>query len=265
MSIFHPECVYITVVTPDRLLIPCFNVAKCNLNQVDDCTIANWKKLISRWQSQFETLGQSIDMLTKTGYKIVYADNYSLPLPSRWQGGFVSNFFDFFDASSEQIFEFIELTNISLDSIRIKNFDREHVCNYAPTMHTFINLSFANSQRLANIAIKEQSSQRICMCILAWWAYGKDDKSTNGEMLEFARQSLYLKSKTRCDYYIMLVTRAQQLENTEMLKWLFNWTEQIVWDQDLLSDLPNFCFEDEILAFVYNDFILQERKSRGFV
>ena len=195
MSIFHPECVYVVIVKPDKLLIPCFNVAKCHLDQVDKSTNTKWNKLISKWQSQFETLQKSIDMLVHDGYTIVYADKYSVPLPSGWRGGFISNYFDFFDASSDQIFEFLQRAEISLDTIRIKNFQREYVCNYAPTMHTFINLSFANSQRLATIAMQEKSCQRICMCILAWWAYAQDDDSTNDQMLNFAQQMLNDSSK----------------------------------------------------------------------
>jgi len=233
------NAIYFVVVIGDRLIIPCFDVSNCNMKHIDHEFLSNWRSFIHSLQMQFVSVEKSITYLQFNGYHIKWDNDYTTVLPPHWKGGFIYNFPDLYDASSDQIFEFLERSLIDLDDLLIKNNSKHYVVNFKITPETFINLSLCNSARLSKIADDQKSSKRIWMSIIIWWKYHDDDISSS-DLVEMLEKHCFPDIFRWCNYFIMLYGRAIELKDEKLLSWLNQNMSKVLWDEDLLSDVSTY-------------------------
>jgi hypothetical protein len=234
------NAIYFVVVIGDRLIIPCFDVSRCDMKQIDHEFLSHWRSFIHNLQMQFVSVEKSVTYLQSNGYQIKCDGDYTTVLPTHWKGGFIYNFPDLYDASSDQIFEFLERSLIDLDDLLIKSNSKHFVVNFKVTPETFINLSLNNSSRLAKIADDQKSCKRIWLSIIIWWKYHDGDTSSVENLVEIIEKHCLPDIFRWCNYFIMLYGRAIELKDDILLSWLNHNMSKVIWDDDLLSDVSTY-------------------------
>lgn len=240
----NKEAIYFVYIPADKVLIPCVDISKISMEKINKDFIQDWYNFIKNLQINYrkhENLDQTIDNLSKN-FEIKTIENYFIILPKGFKGGFVKNYPDLFNASHEQIVNFIEKTNSMLDDIFIRTSEKIHIINMKIHPLTYLNLNIENS----DWALTKARKKIIYISILVWQNYREKDKFIcNIELIEkYCTPDIY-----NCDNYIMLFSRALNSKSNNLIDWCRNNKNKIIWDRDLLNDIPiyhrNIC-ENEL-------------------
>lgn len=258
----HKNAIQFVVVERDKLVIPCFLVHLCDLENITVTFISDWFAFVKNLQKTYVSMQQSVYQLKQSGYKVIEDNNYTVILPTHWKGGFISNYPDLFECSGDQVFEFLSRSQVELDTLLIKNNQKHHVVNYKPNPTTFVNLSIANSALFSKLAEKQGCSARIWLSIVIWWRYNENDDSfyalQTDLVKEYCQPEIFL-----CNNFIMVYARAQQLGNTELINWLRENINRIKWDEDLLSEVSQYHMNTCKDVDFENDIFTREKKRRN--
>ena len=276
----------------DKIIIPQLDVSKCDIEMFNSNTLNEWYDFCRNQDGSFCNVKNKLK-----NYKLVNKQNSSvlIKIPYNFNGCIWKNYPDLYNCDGEQILLFLEKTRSKLSDILIKTSPSEYVitCNITP--ETFSNLSISNYSKLIEILIENGETNSTIWCSVAcWWNYTnqlsnqkytailknglvqnyvekyelrKEETHSNflfdndDEWIYILNEYCYQKLYIRCNWFLMTHARAILNNSVKVLNWINEHKNNIIWDEDLLSDTPSYAF-DECYQYYDNEYITKELGRR---
>lgn len=236
----NKQCIYFKAVLIDKLLIPYFDVSKANFEYIDTTFLNVWKNFISYLQMNFKNINKEIELLTSTGYNVT-AIHLNEFLPLGFREGLIYNFPDVLNCTNSQLYLFLNNTGLTLDKFLFRVNEHQSLINTKIHPYNFIHLGINNSYEIVKFA-KLQTSKTIWISIIIWWNYRQIDNMGEDNFIELI-ETYCLPNLFNCDYFIMAYARALESTNSTFIDWFENNKCNIIWDDDLLNDVPSYHLE----------------------
>ena len=242
MNEFTQSAITFFVVVSDKVIIPHYDVSKSNIAIITNNFLIEWKNFIRSLQQRYvkhNNLNTELLQLQSDGFNIIHKNNYFISLPTNFFGGYIYNFPDLFDASNLQIQQFISNTNIHLNDLKIRSSKPIITIDYHLNPFNFINLDI-DSIWIANLAIKQHETihKNILISIIVWWLYHNNESTNRYDDIAMQLLSLCTPEIFKCHFFIMLYTRFIELNCNPIIKWCNHNINNIIWDEDYISDTP---------------------------
>ena len=275
-----------------KLIIPLLDVNKCNIDLFDNNILNEWIEFINSFDDEFE---KSIKKIKNKKYKTIEKNNFLIKIPYNYNKSIWFNYPDLYNCSGDKVLLYLEKTKYKLSDIMIRTSPSQTLVDCNITPETFQNLSISNYSKLTQILIEnEETNVNIWCAIACWWNYLTDthtqsilvyepkravptwietnqiDKKIINNIIINKNDDILIqilntycceKIFKRCNWFLMMHARAIINNSTEILCWINNNIEKIVWDADLLSDTPSYAF-NECYEYYNNEFIIQELGKR---
>ena len=247
----YNDCIYFNIVNGDKLIIPIFDISKIkDFMYIDNTFFNQWKDFIKYINDIYIKLSyeKCVNELKKMGYKCyekkafikVIGSNVLITSP------------DFYNATSFQIVNFIEKSEILLNDIKLRNEN---------DIISTLNINF-DSIRNFNIELnvlfeiaKSQISTRISIYlgIALWFCYYNNKDTSILEKITYCKDKIFY-----CDNFIKLVSLSSK--NKILLDWCNDNMNKIIWDEDLVSDVETVHINNCKTYFTHPFFIREVEK-----
>ena len=276
-----------------KLIIPLLDVSKCNIELFNTNTINEWNLFIKAFDIGFEN---AIKSLNKKKYKTTTNNNLFIKVPYNYNSCIWDNYPDLYNCSGSQVELYLQKTKSKLSNIYIRTSPFQYLINCKVTPETFQNLSISNYSLLTEILINNGETSSIIWCAIAcWWNYSTEPciqtytklvsygrfgtcteqqilgKEKNTSILDDNNSNILIKILNeyccpkiydRCNWFMILHARAKINSMFEVLSWINNNKDNVNWDEDLISDTPNFAFNECYEEYDKNPVILNEIGKR---
>ena len=276
-----------------NLIIPQLDVSKCNIESFDIHTIPAWKTFVQTFDGDFTT---AIQKLKKKKYPITENNKCMIKIPYNYTSCIWENSPDLYNCTGEQVLCYLEKTQYKLSELCIRVSPSHPLVDCNITPETFLNLSISNYARLSEIMIANGETNPMIWCAIAcWWNYSTETatntflkRTINGPVETYTETDEIRKRETttvndvlenddlwikilneyccpkiysRCNWFLMLHARININKSCKGMQWINENKENIVWDEDLLSDTPSYAF-NECYTYYDNPFIANELGKR---
>lgn len=275
-----------------KLIIPQLDINKCNIDLFDKNTINEWRLFVNKFDDDFD---KAVKKLKRKKYKIIQKYNLFIKIPYDYKSCIWENHPDLYNCTGDQVLLYLEKTQLKLSDIFIRTSPNQHLVNCNITPETFPNLSISDYTKLVEIMIKNDETNITIWCSIAcWWNYSTQtviqsvlerkpgiienwiEKNENRKKditteLSFKNDEIWIKILnnyccpkifTRCNWFLMLHSRAKLNGSTEVINWISEHKKNVIWDEDLLSDTPNFAFNECYEYYLDNEIIINELGKR---
>jgi len=263
MSLFSNKHVYFYSVKADKLLIPVFDVCRVtDFSQITNTFIADWKAFIDNINAlcinnindlcnHINSLGYSITDKPKSVIKCMTTNNVCV----------VYNFPDLYLATETQTIQFLSMSNITLNEIKLRN-DRDILSNMQLNHDSIHCLNIDTKEKICPF-ITDLTREGILIAVLIWWGYHPNDSSVQNKALNIITELDRRNSKKLyyCDNFLRILVN--QKNNKCVIHWCCVNMDKIIWDEDMLGDLET-CYLDQAKSYVKTEsMFVNECKKRG--
>lgn len=244
----HTAAISFCVITPDRAILPCFDVARANLDEIDASFHCDWLDFCAkqRWQGGLEAT------LCTLRHTIERHDSMILVLPPHFIGGFLKNEPDLYECDGTRVLEFLRRSEMCLNDVRLRCAPQQRLVFSKVHPYTFLNLTVTNSAAFARVVAQNASTNQTVWCaIVAWWNYRSDDHGIqNGHgdggedtgdlvaLIETYCKPLLL---SRCDFFLMVWSAAVRLGDVNLRAFCAHHLPDVSIDDELILDTPQYC------------------------
>lgn len=248
----HKNAISFCVITPDRAILPCYDVARANLDNITPTFHREWLDFCAeqRWQGDLET---TLRALIARQHTIERRDEMIIMLPEHFLGGFLKNEPDLYDCDAHRVLSFLQRSEMCLNDIRLRTSPQQRLIFAKVHPYTFLNLSVTRSSDIARFAAQNSRTNPTVWCaIIAWWNYhnsddnkDEDDNNQSGSeefdlvaLIEAHCKALLL---SRCDFFLMIWSAAFRIGDLNLRTFCERNLCYVNLDDDLIADTPQYC------------------------
>ena len=278
----------------DKLIIPQLDVNECDISLFTPNTLNEWKLFCNSFNDTFDNAVKKI----KKKYNTTINNDIFIKIPSNYNSCIWYNYPNLYNCDGDKVLLYLEKTKSKLSDVYIKTSPFQCLINCNIRPETFLNISITNYSQLVKILIENGETNFTIWCSVAcWWNYFT--QTTNQTYYEqkfinnfgrWSQENINLKQEQkqedsynvddddelifilnnyccpklykRCNWFLMLHSRAIISESSKLLNWINENKKNVIWDEDLISDTPSYAFNNCYNCYSDNEYILNETKKR---
>ena len=246
------ECFYCFYSEFDKVYIINYDVSKVIENDINENFMLEYDNYFK--ENFYKKSYEDIEKFVIENFKIIHKINVK-SLPIREENTYIKNFPDLSNCNEHQIINFIEKTKIDLNDIKISTSIKPLFINRKLNKYNFQNLDVLAINLFKYI--NNKTNIDIVIALIIFSEYQQNEIDITNFIDYYCIPNIY-----RCDNFIMFAVNSYvSNKNKYSLDWIEMNKDKIIWDEDLLYDVPTYHIHYGE-KFLYNDLFKKEFLKR---